>query len=418
MILSNLEIPDHQLFEDTTASSLKTRNVSLREQRKLKAKEPSKCFISLENTSKVQDPISKRNRVRTPYERKHPAIKAKLERNKELGIIPHRELQSLTDRIAAGKKVKQSKEEVFDFQKDLWAEELPKNPVLDSEWINENVKLHHLKNTGEDKVKIPQIAHETRSKLKAIDTVPGTSYNPHKVDYEKLIDTVVQKEEEVIKKQQKLNRALKPLFQKITKSESKRRRREEMRQGFPLNSDDENESEDASDNEYKPLNPPVRNKKKDLKKRRKQKEHKLREAERELEKQELKKLNDLGMLKMYKKQIVKQEIVLEKKLEKHKKELKLKKVQPRRLARRKFEDEEIQVEDAPEALGNLRKIKPLGNILVDRFKSLQKRNIIAPTVRRLPRKLRLTKVKKNSHKEQIDAPARKKKGTSKLLIHD
>lgn len=261
----------------------------------MRAKEPSKCFISLENTSKVQDPIVKRNRVKTPYERKHPALKAKIERNKELGIIPQRELQSLNDRIEAGKKVKQSKVESFNFQKDLWADEEPKVPILSSEWINENVKLHHMKNTGEDKVKVPQISHERRSKLKAIDAIPGTSYNPHKEDYEKLIENVVEKEEQVIKKQQKLNRALKPLFQKITKSESKRRRREEMRQGFPINSDDENESEEISDSEYKPLNPPVRNKKKDLKKRRKQKEHKLREAEKAVEKQELKKLQDLGM---------------------------------------------------------------------------------------------------------------------------
>lgn len=281
------------MFEDTTA--VEPKKLTLREQKKLRAKEPSKCFVSLENTSKVQDPISKRNRVRTPYERKHPALKAKIERNKELGIIPQRELQSLNDRINAGKKVKQSKEENFNFQKDIWADEEPKHPVLTSEWINENVKLHHLKNTGEDKVKVPQITHEKRSKVKAIEAVPGTSYNPLKEDYETLIENVVQKEEEVIKKQQKLTRALKPLYQKITKSESKRRRREEMRQGFPLNSDDENDSEEVSDTEYKPLNPPVRNKKKDLTKRRKQKEHKLREAEKEAEKRELKKLNDLGM---------------------------------------------------------------------------------------------------------------------------
>lgn len=121
---------------------------------------------------------------------------------------------------------------------------------------------------------------------------------------------------------------------------------------------------------------------------------------------------------MYKKQIVKTEVKLKEKLEKHKQELKQKKVQPHRLARRKFEDEEIQVEVTPEALGNLRKVKPLGSILVDRFKSLQKRNIIAPTVRRMPRKLRLTKVKKNSHKELIEMPKKKKKDSSKLLIHD
>lgn len=122
---------------------------------------------------------------------------------------------------------------------------------------------------------------------------------------------------------------------------------------------------------------------------------------------------------MYKKQIVKVEEKLKETFEKRKKELQQKKFEPRRLARRKFEDEDLQVEEAPEALGNLRKLKPLGSVLVDRFKSLQKRNIIAPTVRRMPRKLRLTKVKKNSHKELLEVSmAKKKKGSKKLVIHD
>lgn len=125
-------------------------------------------------------------------------------------------------------------------------------------------------------------------------------------------------------------------------------------------------------------------------------------------------------MKKYKKEINKSEAQLNEKFEKQKTILKKRKFEPHRLARRKFEDEEIQVEFSPEALGNLRKMKPLGSILVDRFKSLQKRNIIAPAVRRLPRKLRLTKVKKNSHKELlVETPKKKKKKeSSKLIIHD
>lgn len=266
----------------------------MRQQKKQRAQEPSKAFIALENTSKVQDPIVKRNRVRTPYERKHPAIKAKIERNKELGIIPEREVQSMNDRVAAGKKVRSGKEENFNFSKDLWADEDTSKPTaLNSQWVNEQVRIHHLRNTGEDQVKVPQIAHVKRSRLKAIEAIPGTSYNPHKKDYEKLVNELVEKEEEVIKNNEKLNRSLKTLYQKITKSESKKRRREEMRQGFPLNSDEE--VDDASETEYTALNPPVRNKKKDLKQRRKQKEFRKREADKSDEKQEMKKIKDLGM---------------------------------------------------------------------------------------------------------------------------
>ena len=81
---------------------------------------------------------------------------------------------------------------------------------------------------------------------------------------------------------------------------------------------------------------------------------------------------------MYKKQIKKNEEVLIERKEDRAVKQELKKKQPRRLARKKFEEEDIQVEDNPEDLGNLRKLKPLGSILVDRFKSMQKRNILVP----------------------------------------
>lgn len=293
----NIEKTDEELFMIDTGSQ---PTLSVRQQKKLRAQQPSKLFVSLENHSKVDDPIRKRNRVRTLEERKHPLLKAKIKRNKELGIIPQKELQSITDRINASKKIVQTKEKEIDFQRDLWNEEevevTKENPELASTWVTKELKQYHLKNLGIDKVKVPQITYEKRSQLKSIDVIPGTSYNPNKKDYEELINTVVQKEEENIKMNEKLNRALRPVYKKTTKSEAKRRRREEMREGFPTNNNNQQQDDsEVTDNEYKTTNPPVRNKKKDLKKRRKQKEHRLRMAQAELEKNELKKIKDLGM---------------------------------------------------------------------------------------------------------------------------
>lgn len=111
---------------------------------------------------------------------------------------------------------------------------------------------------------------------------------------------------------------------------------------------------------------------------------------------------------MFKKQIVKQDKVVEEK-QKHRTEKRIeKKTEPRRLARKKFEGEEIQVPESTESLGNLRKLRPEGSVLVDRFMSLQKRNILAPNVKRMPRKRRLTTVKKNTHKEEVKQPLTKK----------
>lgn len=261
----------------------------------MRAKRPSKCFVSLENNSKVEDPIRKRNRVRTPDERKHPLTKAKIQRNKELGIIPQRQLESAKDRIAAGNKIVRTKAKTIDFARDIWAEDIGKEiPELESQWVSSSLKQYHLKNLGDDVIKVPKITHERRSQILAVEKpIGGTSYNPNPEELETLVKNAVEKEEGIIKREQKFNRALKPLFQLITKGEAKRRKREQMTEGFPINAEDHVDNE-LSDGEYKALNPPVRNKKKDLKQRRKQKESRLRKARITLEKQEVKKIKDLG----------------------------------------------------------------------------------------------------------------------------
>ena len=124
---------------------------------------------------------------------------------------------------------------------------------------------------------------------------------------------------------------------------------------------------------------------------------------------------------MFKKQLVKQDKVVEEK-QKRRTEIRIKKkTEPRRIARKKFEGEEIPVPESIESLGNLRKLKPEGNVLVDRFMSLQKRNILAPNIKRMPRKRRLTTVKKNTHKEEVKQPLTKKQKkaqAAKFKIHN
>lgn len=119
---------------------------------------------------------------------------------------------------------------------------------------------------------------------------------------------------------------------------------------------------------------------------------------------------------MFKKQIVKQDaVVLDKK--KNRSEIRIKaKTAPRRLARKKFEEEEVPIPDASNPLGNLRKLKPEGSVLVDRFKSLQKRNILAPNIKRMARNRRLTTVKKSTHKAEVKAPQTKKQKKQAMKI--
>jgi nucleolar protein 53 len=54
--------------------------------------------------------------------------------------------------------------------------------------------------------------------------------------------------------------------------------------------------------------------------------------------------------------------------------------EPKHLSKNKFEPLDLEFNLGEDIKGNLRGIKPEGNILVDRYKSLQRRNIIEPTV--------------------------------------
>lgn len=165
--------------------------------------------------------------------------------------------------------------------------------------------------------------------------------------------------------------------------------------------------EDLTDTEYQAINPPVRNKKKDTTQRRKQKESKLRNARQNLEKLEIKKIKDLNTLNMFKNQINKVEAKVEvKQLNRAEKQI-LKKFETHRLARQKFVEEDVPIPESTEKIGNLRTMQPEGSVLIDRFKSLQKRNIIAPNIKRRPRNRRLTKVTKRSHKETVQQPLTK-----------
>uniref|UniRef100_A0A673HRD9 Ribosome biogenesis protein NOP53 n=1 Tax=Sinocyclocheilus rhinocerous TaxID=307959 RepID=A0A673HRD9_9TELE len=73
---------------------------------------------------------------------------------------------------------------------------------------------------------------------------------------------------------------------------------------------------------------------------------------------------------------------------------------PRRLSRLKFQTPDLDVQLSDELASSLRSLKPEGSILKDRFKSLQKRNIIEPRERaRFKRKYKLKYSEKRAFRE-------------------
>jgi hypothetical protein len=247
------------IIEDKTP--LVTKPLTSRAIKKLKAQEPPRCFSSLENTSKVTDPIVKRN----SRKQQQPDVAPK----------------PTTGTIQIFKDYKKKKP--AEFKKDIWDAE--KVEEKGEEWFGIALQRHHLKETV---FVAPKIILDKRNKIKTIETpVVGSSYNPSEKEFKTLVDKTIQRESAIIKKQARYANSLKPVYASFSKNQLKRRRREEMTQGLPHTDNEPEEQYEGT------ATIPVVNKKKDLRKKRKQKEERLRQAKAKKAKLELQKLKDL-----------------------------------------------------------------------------------------------------------------------------
>lgn len=167
------EKTNDELFAiDTLPKKKKQKKIglTLSEKRKKLRESIPKCFSSLINESKVSDPISKRNRVRTKDERRHFIGKSIEEAKEAKGIFKKKVLKSLADSNRsfeeAEAKRRASKRHVFD--KDIWEIGTPAEQRSDfkSDWIDEKVTVHNIVNTGTPVVSVPTSAFHKRSKLK------------------------------------------------------------------------------------------------------------------------------------------------------------------------------------------------------------------------------------------------------------
>lgn len=146
---------------------------------------------------------------------------------------------------------------------------------------------------------------------------------------------------------------------------------------------EKNEDDDDGDPTVKSVNPPVRNLKKTRVQRRKQKEQRILALKMKHEKVEKRKLSDIYKLKHLGRQLIAKDKEEDVSKEKRLKKKALKATGTKTLSKVKFEPAEHDFKMAKELTGNLRNSEPTGNLLKDRFKSLQQRNIVAPANIRL-----------------------------------
>ncbi|XP_013109901.2 ribosome biogenesis protein NOP53 [Stomoxys calcitrans] len=411
------EKADQELFKvDVIPAEPKKKILTEKQKRKLNAKKPLRSFQSLENTSKVQDPIVKRNIVK----------QKKSGRNIEDEVInptKPRHIQANEDRAKTYAKVeeklKKRATKIPDTNKDIWAEEdfRDKIPGLKDEkgWISKELATYHAQTMGMPVFKVhDSIRHKTTKAKKFEAPHPGTSYNPSLDDHLSLISNVVDKEEKIIKEEKHLKRVTTKMFSKVTPEERDRQHLKEMSAGMD---DDDDENENGDENEeidsktstkndshstssYSTPNPPVENKKKT--KTARNKELRQKELQKKLEaKKALKKQTaDLNRIKSLKSEVIAEEEELKELMKRRRKTEFKKKFEPKRLGRLKYNEPDQDVLMPEDLTGNVRNIKTQTSLLVDRFKNFQKRNILpvsvatgkqkAPKIKRFPR---------SSHKE-------------------
>lgn len=166
-----------------------------------------------------------------------------------------------------------------------------------------------------------------------------------------------------------------------------------------LKPDISNEGVNEDDEEYKPINPPVKNKEKSTKQRRKQREQQQLLEKLHQAKIEKKKVSDLYRLKVINKEIDRAAKKTKKLQEKRLKKQEYQKYEAKRLGLNKYEEPDMEFNMKKDISGNLRNLKKEGNLLNDRFKSLQKRNIIAPSIIKNHKKAKVKEFVKNGYKE-------------------
>ena len=108
---------------------------------------------------------------------------------------------------------------------------------------------------------------------------------------------------------------------------------------------------------------------------------------------------EITRLKSIRKELNSEESRIKKNIEKKKIEAEQKLLGPQKLSNYKYEPQEIEIKLSDELTGNLRNLKQEGSLLEDRFKSMQRRNLVEVRVKqKTVRKLKRKTFEKRSHK--------------------
>lgn len=305
--------------------------------------------------------------------------------------------------IEKGKQLKNEKKKdyvdpknKFKVEYDLW-EEKKREPTISDHQVN-----------PQPAIRVPAHLRQKPSLLPAVEVpIGGQSYNPDQKQHNELILEAANKEAEKINEERLWATKVEKYFVSKEDAPNERTWITEMSQGLGLfeheNQPDEEESPENLDEIVK-FAKLVKSEKKTKQQRRRELRERLTKKQKESDKKLRIKENEIFRLKSIKKELDERDKKIAKREQirnqRHIDSL----YQPKRLSRYRFQESEIALNLPGEVSGSLRAVKVEGNLLEDRFKSLQKRNLIEPRVHQnKKRKFKLKHEVKRRHRPATQA---------------
>ncbi|XP_070620665.1 ribosome biogenesis protein NOP53 [Erythrolamprus reginae] len=372
---------------------------------------PLKIDLILQPDSKVPPPKDILS-YQVPNGRKLKRKQRLWEKLAEKGLVPrkerllHQRLQNPPKAKAAGADSGTDPSREF---YDIWADSNPLDKALAGQ------DAFFLEQTKKQPVKRPDRLKKTPSELPAMEIIsPGGSYNPSFQSHQALLfeafeaELVRQKAEERLQRQLNFPTAAEAPTQESVFQEQCEGLMEEESEGEegqgspprPLEEEGEEALQAISDEASRPLTATAAREKKTEQQRKKEKAAKKLKSRELSEKAARLRKQELFQLKSIRLQLRQREAELQRRKQRREAKRKLEAVKPKRLGRLKYQEPDVDVQLSSELAESLRTLRPEGSILKDRFKSLQRRNMIEPRERaKFKRKYRLKYVEKRAFRE-------------------
>ncbi|XP_068238039.1 ribosome biogenesis protein NOP53 [Palaemon carinicauda] len=313
-----------------------------------------------------------------------------------------------------------SKGMLLDWNKDNWASDnnelvnYCKKSGVDEDFI-EQITHFYNKNSREKTCKVPGVRYQKTSALPAVKVPePGQSYNPTFEDHQIVLEKAIRQQGKNKRIEERYDGATKKMYTTIDKAPTQESWLAEMSEGLPT-ADDNNEEESEEEEEEEEGEATVTGKRtterKTQKQRKKEFNQKFKERKMQLAKERRIRESNVYRIKTYNKEIDENEKILKCRQAARKSYHEQKKSKPLRLGKEKFQAEDIAVSLGSELKGSLRLARSGCNLIEERFKDLQRRNLIEPRLKAKRPKPKLKRlVMKKEHKiilSQIEEKAGK-----------